>query len=79
MPKFEDYDMPEAPEAEGEDVEMDLFEGEESEEAGPLAEFSDEDLIDELKARGFDIEEEGSDEVGEELPEMPEPEEEAII
>lgn len=74
MPNEMDYEMPAAPEAEGEEVEMDLF-GDEESEAGPLAEFSDEDLIEELKVRGFDIEEEGSEE-SEELPEMPAPEDE---
>ncbi len=68
MAKFDEMEMPEAPMGEGEEEEMDLFEDEEGETpAGDLAAFSDSDLIDELKSRGFDIEEEG----GEEAPEEP--------
>ena len=59
--------MPPAPPvSEGE--EMDLF-GSEEEMVGEgpdLSEFSDDDLIEELKSRGFEIEE---DEMSEEMPE----------
>ena len=78
MPKFEGYDMPESPEMEGNEEELDLFADEEMEEeeapAGELSSFSDEDLIAEMEARGFEIEPEEeleAEELSEESEEEP--------
>ena len=70
-----DYEMPEVPAMEGEEEEVDLLMEEKPEGEGPdLGGYSDEELIDELKARGFDIEESEGEE-----PEMPEMEEEEEV
>jgi hypothetical protein len=75
MPKL-DYEMPEIP-MEGEEEEMDLFAEESKEPSGELGGFSDEELIEELRVRGFEVDEES----GESVEEMPEemPEEEDIV
>jgi len=59
------FDMPSAPDAGGEEV--NLFEGEEQSVKPDLKEFSDDDLIEELKARGFEVEEDESAQPEEEM------------
>ena len=78
---MKDMEMP-AKAGEGmEEEEFDFGFGEEAaaEEAGPSLEaFSDEDLIDEMKKRGFEVEDVAEEAEGEEAPEAPEmPAEEA--
>jgi len=75
MAKFKDMQMPEYMGEENE--EMDLFadeKKEEGQEMSKLVDFSDDELIDELKSRGFEIEE-ADGEMAEEMP-MSEEEEE---
>lgn len=76
MVDLKDMEMPELEGPENE--ELDLFEEETVEgEGGSLEGFSDDELIEELKARGFDIEEEGGEEPAEE-PVEEEPVEELV-
>ena len=82
-PKFKDMEMPEAPMPEGEEeMELEFDDEEMPEEGGDLTGFSDDELVKELEARGFMVEE-GEEEAEEEMPEegeeeMPEEEEELV-
>lgn len=79
MKAIKDMEMPGSPaEAPEEGEEFDFgFEDEESGEESPtdLAGISDDDLIAEMKKRGFDVEDEVEEDVDEEAPEMEEMEE----
>ena len=65
---MKEFEMPEMPVEETEELDLlaEMPEEEGGEEPSPLADFGDEELIEELKKRGFEIEE---PEVSEEMPE----------
>jgi len=81
MKAIKDMEMPGKPMPEGEEEEFDFgFEGEEGEESAEsldLSTISDDDLVKEMKKRGFEIEDEVEDEESEEpvVGGMEEPEE----
>lgn len=68
MAKFEDMKMPEPKKSEEEELDLFAEEKEESPEAPALGEFSDDELIEELKSRGFDVEMEDEQPMEEEMP-----------